>query len=92
MIVDKLLPITFTGWDVENKANDFVFWNVHFVKDFGPWKADEFCSTLKFLLSEGKIEEVTQNGTILKSIEIGLYVIQPEQKEVETVVPELVES
>lgn len=78
MIVDKLLPITFTGWDILNKANDFIFYGVHFNKQFGPWSDNEFCGTIRFLLSEGKIEELTQDGRVLKFANIDIVVKQPE--------------
>jgi hypothetical protein len=82
MCIDKLVPINFKSWDILNKANDLVFYDVHFTKEFGPWRDQEYCNTIQFLISEGRLVELTQTGHELKSIEVALTFIPAKPKEV----------
>lgn len=83
MIAEKLLPITFVGWDVFNKANDFVFYQVHFTKAFGPWNKDEYCNTIQFLISDARLIEVNAQGQVIKEANIDISIREPESEEVQ---------
>lgn len=81
MFIDKLLPITFKGWDVLNKANDLIFYDVHFTSEFGPWRNDEYCYAIQFLMSEARIVEITHANVVRISADIALTFIPAKPKQ-----------
>ena len=74
------MPITHVGWDYLNKAKDFIFYRVHFTREFGPWHDKEFCAEIHFLLSEGRIEEYNAQGGLIKKCNIGIHPIVEQPK------------
>jgi len=57
---------------IEDCAEIAGFTGAEFLQDFGPWKKGEKVETMWFILDQGKAEEHTKDGKVIKSCKIGL--------------------
>lgn len=63
----------FDQWD-ELDSTSWQYYDALWLKDFGPFKKDDLSSNIVFDLTEMKITEYSDDGKILRCIEIGFIV------------------
>lgn len=73
---EKVLPITWDGWDEAGEPGNLQFYNVEFIRDFGPWKSGDKVSCLYLSMQNGILESYSDDGnSIDKTANIEFKVI-----------------
>lgn len=71
-VEEKILPITWSDWDTCGDNGDLQFYDVEFVKDWGPYKAGQKIDSLCLLLGQGKVVQYDDNGQEIVVINVQL--------------------
>lgn len=71
--LDKLLPITWTGWNGDLEL--VVFSGVEFQEDFGTFKKGEKLSSLVISYTQGEVKEFNDAGEVVRDVKVKLVPI-----------------
>jgi hypothetical protein len=77
MRTEKILPVSHTGWDEGGgQYGDIQFYNAIFLEDFGHWKKGEKVGCLAILHSEGKVVEYSEDGHVVRSVNVKYVTVE----------------
>jgi hypothetical protein len=67
---DKVLPLTYGGWDMAGDYGEVQLYDVEFTDDFGPFKKGEKVENLLVSQSQGIIADYDDGGERLRTVNI----------------------